>query len=383
VEVAGSVDHYHVHRPEQPRRIAAVPALLAVVAVVVWLAAAIAFRPVRVTVDGATHIVPTGTTAAEIVRRGLVKAPRGDLRSITGGVARRRGGMPPSVRIDGAAASLSARIPDGAVIESVRGRDVTESVVTTVAATPVPVVESGTGPELTIISLGSAGLAVVRMGTVSHSIIESTPLAPASPMMVRRSPLSAGSRVIALTFDDGPWPGQTERVLDILKNDGVRATFFMLGIRARIAPDLAKRVVAEGHSVGNHTQSHAQLRRVSPGVVRAQMEGGRGSIEAATGVKTVWFRAPGGEVSPVVMAEAQALGERVIRWDVDPADWRKPPAPAIVGRVVGGLRPGAVVLLHDGGGDRNQTIAALPEIIRIAREQGYRFVTLDEMYAGK
>jgi peptidoglycan/xylan/chitin deacetylase (PgdA/CDA1 family) len=148
----------------------------------------------------------------------------------------------------------------------------------------------------------------------------------------------------------------------------------------RAHPDLARRVAAEGHTIGNHTHSHPNLTRVSPAVVRSQMTVGAGAIQDVTGVKTRFFRAPGGSVNGVVQAEAAALGERIVRWTVDPNDWRKPSTGAVIGRVVSATQPGAVVLLHDGGGDRNQTIEALPEIIRVLREQGFRFLTLDELY---
>jgi peptidoglycan/xylan/chitin deacetylase (PgdA/CDA1 family) len=138
-------------------------------------------------------------------------------------------------------------------------------------------------------------------------------------------------------------------------------------------------VVEEGHLVGNHSQTHQMPRSSTPGRVASQMRAGRDTIRRVTGVESRWFRAPAGIVTPLVRIQAAALQERIVRWTVDPADWRRPGSSVIVRRVVRNARPGAIVLLHDGGGDRRQTIAALPGIIRALKAQGYRFVTLDEL----
>jgi len=172
---------------------------------------------------------------------------------------------------------------------------------------------------------------------------------------------------------------QTERVLSVLRAEGVQATFFMVGARIRMAPALARSVVEGGHLVGNHTQTHAMLRRATPGQVRYQLQTGAATVRTYLGVEPGWFRAPGGGVTPVVRAEAAALGERIAGWTVDPADWRKPSPDVLVRRVVGMTRPGSIVLMHDGGGDRASTIAALPRIIGALRSRGYRFVTLDDL----
>lgn len=348
-----------------------------------WAVSASAYAPVTVTVDGVTRSIPMGTTAEELAASGLVKAPRGDLLSVTGEVAELEGGSIPVVLVDGEVAPPHARITVGSNVTSERGDDAVEAAITTITATPVPVLEEGRGPDTRLESIGAPGLSVVKVGVVSGSVVESTPLVAATPMRVKRMPLAPNTKVVALTFDDGPWPGQTERVLDILRQEGVHATFFMLGIRVRAHPDLAKRIVDEGHSVGSHTMTHPILTKVPGDVVRNQLVWSQDLIAQTTGVRPIFFRAPGGAVNSVVRSEANALGMRVVHWTADPADWRKPPASAIVDRVVSATGPGAIVLLHDGGGERSQTIAALPQIIHQLRQRGYRFITLDEMYDGQ
>jgi len=375
------VRSYHVQRPGAHGSQPIAAALVVAGVLALWAASAFAFAPTRVTVDGVPRTLPMGTTVAEVAASGVTTATFGDLVSVGGSVATTGGGLPPAVALDGRAAARDARVPDGAVLVSSRGVDVTESVVTTLAATDIPVVEEGDGPTVTLTSLGAPGLAIATIGEVSGELVEGAPLVEASPMVLVRSGPPSGSKLVALTFDDGPWPGQTEAVLEILARERVRATFFMLGLRVQRAPDLARRVVAEGHVVGNHTQSHTLLARAPLARIRYEMATGETVIKRYTGVEPTWFRAPGGSVSPAVKAQAKALGERMAGWGIDPGDWKRPPARFIVQRVVAAARPGAIILLHDGGGDRKQTIDALPAIIGQLKAQGYTFVTLDEMYA--
>jgi peptidoglycan/xylan/chitin deacetylase (PgdA/CDA1 family) len=169
-------------------------------------------------------------------------------------------------------------------------------------------------------------------------------------------------------------------VLEILAAENVKATFFMMGMLVQRSPSLAKRVVAEGHLVANHTQGHRLLGHATPAQVVYEMATGEATIRRYTGVEPTWFRAPGGTVTPAVKQQAKAIGERIAGWTLDTMDWKKPPAYQIVKRVVGNVKPGAIVLMHDGGGDRKQTIDALPNTIRQLKAMGYTFVTLDQMY---
>jgi peptidoglycan/xylan/chitin deacetylase (PgdA/CDA1 family) len=345
-------------------------------------AAMSAFGPVVVTVDGRPRLLPPGATVADVAARGATDAPRGDLIGVGGGVVGPgRGGLP-LMRMDGRRADPGELVRDGSALTSERGRDLREPLVTTLASLPAPVERRGAGPDVVVLSLGAPGTVLLSVGEISRGVAASTTIVPPEPYVAEYRPFPPGTKLVALTFDDGPWPGQTARVLDILRASGVRATFFVVGTWVRSFPALVARQVAEGHVVGNHTSAHGQLRGMSAPAVAAQIAGGAGAITAVTGVPPRWFRAPAGSVNGMVMGQVAAAGQRVVYWDVDPADWRKPPPEVIVRRVVTAIQPGAVVLLHDGGGDRASTIAALPEMIRILKEQGYRFVTLDELYWG-
>ena len=186
---------------------------------------------------------------------------------------------------------------------------------------------------------------------------------------------------VALTFDDGPNPVATPRILDVLKTEGVEATFFLLGRHVERWPDLAHRVAAEGHAIGNHGYHHRKLHFRGPGYVRLDLILGSDAIENAAGRKPALFRAPHGFRSPWVTSIARELGQRTIGWTLGVWDSDRPGAEVIVRRAVEGSRPGTILLLHDGdgydeAGDRTQTAEALPQIIRELRDRGYRFVSL-------
>lgn len=370
---------YHVPRPDaHVHRGVAIGAVVSAALLVV--AAMLAYAPIRVTVDGQGRKVLLGATADKMVDAGYTSAVAGDLLAVDGTMLSKGGGAAPALLVDGRRARPDERVSDGARVQSVRGGDVTETVETTLIATPIPVVEEGRGPDAALSQIGSPGIARAQVGAVSRTVIASATVETATPMVIVRSGELPSGRLVALTFDDGPWPGQTDAILKILADNQVKATFFMLGIRVRADPEIAKRVAEAGHVIGNHSQSHVLLASANERTIRFEMTAGAQSIEQVTGVRPTWFRAPGGSVGPATRARAKALGERIIGWGVDPADWSRPPARFIVRRVMAQMRPGAVVLMHDGGGDRTQTIGALPEIIRQLRAQGYSFVTLDEMY---
>jgi len=193
--------------------------------------------------------------------------------------------------------------------------------------------------------------------------------------------LPRGARDVAITFDDGPNPVATPRILDVLKAEGVVATFFLLGKHVDRWPELARRVSAEGHTIGNHGYYHRKLHVRGPAYVRDDLSRGAESIRKATGRVPLLFRAPHGFRNPWVSSIARSMGQRTVGWTLGVWDSARPGADAIARRAVQGVGSGAVLLLHDGDGydpdgDRTQTADALPVIIRDLRAQGYRFVAV-------
>lgn len=181
--------------------------------------------------------------------------------------------------------------------------------------------------------------------------------------------------VIALTFDDGPNPTYTPQILDILKANGIQATFFMVGRDAEKHPDLVRRVVAEGHVIGNHTWDHAHLSRLSDEQFNAQIDRTTQVLQSISGQEVVCTRPPYGDANPATVAKLAQHGQASVVWSADSRDFEKPGAGAIAQHALAGLTPGGIILVHDGGGDRTQTIAALQPIIDGIRAQGYAFAT--------
>ncbi|WP_395296648.1 polysaccharide deacetylase family protein [Kitasatospora hibisci] len=186
---------------------------------------------------------------------------------------------------------------------------------------------------------------------------------------------ASGGRTVALTFDDGPGPA-TGQVLDLLAQYGARATFCQIGQQAAANPALVRRIIAAGHRLCDHSVDHPQpfaaLSHDRAGYEIAHAE--EQIVRAGgPGTRVSWFRAPGGGFTADNQRIAAGLGLRPLGWSVDPRDWSRPGAASIVASVQSQLRPGGVVLLHDGGGDRSQTVAALKQLLPWLVAQGYRF----------
>jgi peptidoglycan/xylan/chitin deacetylase (PgdA/CDA1 family) len=178
---------------------------------------------------------------------------------------------------------------------------------------------------------------------------------------------------ICVTFDDGPHPQYTPRVLDVLRDHGVRATFFLIGSRVQAYPNLARRIVADGHAIGHHSFHHTEPATTSARQLAAEM---RQTLELFGSVglpATVLFRPPKGKLSPAKLARCQAMGQSIVLWNVDPRDYCCTDAGELRERINElRLRPGDVVLLHD---NLPHTAAALPHLIHRCRERGLKFVT--------
>ena len=184
-----------------------------------------------------------------------------------------------------------------------------------------------------------------------------------------------GSKAIALTIDDGPNPVYTPQVLALLARYRVTATFSMIGIEARAYPAVAREVAAAAHLITNHTWTHLNLTWLPPAVVTEQMSRATDAIHAATGRIPDLFRAPYGAWSPFVLSQCARTGMAPLGWSVDPRDWSRPGVAAIVANIMRNTRTGSIILEHDGGGDRAQTVAALKIVIPRLLAAGYHFRT--------
>jgi peptidoglycan/xylan/chitin deacetylase (PgdA/CDA1 family) len=179
-------------------------------------------------------------------------------------------------------------------------------------------------------------------------------------------------KVVALTFDDGP-SEYTAGFLQVLREKQVHGTFFEIGQEMPGREATMRQILAEGNEIGDHTMNHVEYPDY------AQIAGASERIAAYTHFKPCLFRPPGGAVDSGVIATAAGLGMQTITWDVDPADWSTPGSAAVYSRIVDAAQPGSIILMHDGGGDRSGTLAALPAIIDTLRARGYRFATVTEL----
>jgi cellulose synthase/poly-beta-1,6-N-acetylglucosamine synthase-like glycosyltransferase/peptidoglycan/xylan/chitin deacetylase (PgdA/CDA1 family)/spore germination protein YaaH len=197
---------------------------------------------------------------------------------------------------------------------------------------------------------------------------------------------AGGEHQVALTFDDGPDPTWTPQVLDILQARGVKAAFFLVGVNAEKYPSLVRRIVAEGHEIGNHTYYHPNLALCWPEHIRLELNATQLLIETITGRSTTLFRPPyAADTSPSSLAElaplriANELNYLVVLENIDPQDWARPGADVILQRIKQQRRDGSIILLHDAGGDRAQTIEALPRIIDWLQTRGDTIVPLSAL----
>ncbi len=191
------------------------------------------------------------------------------------------------------------------------------------------------------------------------------------------TPPAHAEKVVALTFDDGPWKNHTEQILDILKKENIKSTFYFVGRAIEENPAIAKLVVDQGHALGNHTWRHI-MEDMDVATAAEELGNTARLIYQTTGVKTTLMRPPGGNLSGELVNYAKQQGFMVTMWSADSSDYMVS-APLIVDNVLSNTKPGGIILLHDGGGDRSATVEALPQIISALKGQGYKFVTVPEL----
>ncbi|MGG0239981.1 polysaccharide deacetylase family protein [Bacillus rhizoplanae] len=187
-------------------------------------------------------------------------------------------------------------------------------------------------------------------------------------------------KIMAITFDDGPDPTYTPQILKILHQYNAEATFFMIGFRIQGNPYLIEQVLKEGHEIGNHTMNHLYARSEAGQKLENDILDGKRYLQKWVD-KPLLFRPPGGYINESVFKTATEAGYQIVLWSwhQDPRDWSNPGKDKIVNHVLKNAKSGDIVLLHDGGSDRSQTVEALKEILPALQKQGYRFVKVSEL----
>lgn len=185
-------------------------------------------------------------------------------------------------------------------------------------------------------------------------------------------------KIVAITVDDGPYPQATERILDVLRDEGIKATFFVLGRSAESYPDLVERTAKEGHEIATHGYSHRNMARMSAEECRQEWERAEKTLSARGIAKPTLFRPPSGAYGDTLVRTASACGYRVILWDVDPRDWEGASTDTIVKRITEQVKAGSIILLHDGQYPIHSA-EALRIVIPRLKKEGYSFVTVSQM----
>ncbi len=320
---------------------------------------------VVVTVNAKRVTLPPGeATVAVALRAARVTLTDGVLYSAGSGRALDPHADPARIERNGLPVSRRDPLQPGDRLTVANGQDRVEEVSERV----VPLPANGLPDVEHTLWVTKSGSLVERTGSRSGELVQ---------RVVVTEPTNATPetrRVVALTFDDGPDPKWTPAVLEVLRDEGVTASFCMIGSYARRHAELVKAVADAGHTLCTHTHRHVvNLGRRSPEAIAAEIREGAASIADAVGRHPAFYRAPGGTLTPGVIEEVHRQGMRVLGWSVDPHDWRRPGSAAILERVASRITPGAIVLLHDGGGDRSQTVDQLRELIRRLRAQGFEF----------
>lgn len=273
---------------------------------------------------------------------------------------------PALLYVDGKPAKLGTRVRPGDHVGVLEGRNRIESVF--VRPDVVPPAHPLPDLEGDLWAPGANGLTFDAVGVRSGEV---------HPQLVVHAPVDATrvpGRVIALSFDDGPDPRYTPRILDILEHSGVHATFCVVGYEARARPDLLQREHNDGDMVCDHTEHHAHLDQLAAPDIDNEISSPATFMQQTIGVAPTFVRLPYEGVNPTVIDVIHRRGRRILAWNIDPADYNRPPASVIASRVLSAARPGAIVLMHDGGGDRSNTVAALPTIISGLQARGFSIV---------
>lgn len=377
---------------KRPKKKASIVSLIvaAVILVGIGVGAYLYLNPptFNTTVNGMTRTVNAGTTVADLVADGAVSPQPGNLVAVDGEVLEQGGGTAFTAKLNGedVADPATAVLHKGDTVQVDAGTDVMEEYDTKTVEKKPKTVELGEGAIHAIIP-GESGTVEKRTGKISGKTAKEVVKPVQNSTYFRYNANPGDDKVIALTFDDGPWP-TTPELLDVLKEYDVKATFFTIGNQIADYPDAMEREVKEGHQICTHSWDHAEgsgngvdMTIMSPEEQVEEITKGQEAITKVTGGEAPKvFRSPGGNFHDEIIWNVAPYVSYEIGWNVDTEDWRTPGADTIAERILS-AKSGDIVLMHDGGGPRSQTIEALKIALPQLKEKGYKFVTLDELLA--
>lgn len=369
-------------------------ALVVAIALLVTIASCVSSRvadaqTVTLTVNGAQREVGGSQDIAALLASGVQTMP-GDLLAVDGSVLEQGAGYPATVEVDGTIQTdYATKLADGADVRLSRGGDIMEPSRQEERSRAIVGEVRGNGPVHVRTQEGRAGKERVTVGETSGAVVVDEVIDEGEPAVYEGLYVNTdGEKVIALTFDDGPLADYTPQVLDILKENDAKATFFTIGtnVERAGASDIVKRTADEGHQVCTHSYDHAagsgqgvNMAYMTAEEQVAEVQRGQDALRAVIGDSTsTVFRAPGGNFPAEVWGNVAGLISAEIGWNVDTSDWESGSADAVASTIMA-AKPGDIVLMHDGGGNRTATVEGLRKALPELKKQGYRFVTVDEL----
>ena len=358
-------------------------AVVAIVGVLLW-----SNRKVSITLNGEETSVRVGSTCEQVIQTAGLSPKAGNLVSVSGKRLEEGSGYAFTASLNGNELSEDDangyHASDGDTLDITDGGDRMEDYDVQVMDEQ-PQLEMGGDAwgNLSYVSQWpKAGQYEMRTGkrsgeTARGDTLEETQDAIVSIHQIK--PDDDSKKLVALTFDDGPAEGYTEKYLDILDKYGIHATFFNLGQNIEEYPDLSKEICDRGSEVMSHTYQHQQLSKLDADALQKEFSSTFSTIESTTGVKTTGFRPPYGDFTEKAWLNSGGLASVSVLWNQDSLDWKRPGVDAIVANSTKDVTSGSIILMHDGGGNRDQDVEALPQIIEKLQADGYEFVTVSEL----
>ena len=340
------------------------------------------FNPLHynVTVNGVTAKVDRNATIADVIDAGYAEPVPGNLLAIDGSVALEGGGDAFAATVDGTATNDPTYVlKKDAVVQIDDGADVTEEYVESEEVVPHGTVETDTSAgadwagSLHVYQKGEDGTKVTRTGAVSGITLTEQTKDPVDSGYRIYNANVGEDKVVALTFDDGPWPETTAQILDVLEANGAKATFFTIGEQISYNTDLVQREHDEGHAVASHNWSHGDVSKMSGSAIRGMKAKVDKALYPVIGITARYDRVPYGLYPDMIDAKA---GWPLIQWSVDPEDWRLRDAGKVTDFVLENVQPGDIILLHD---SLEPSVDAALRIVDALQQQGYTFLTVREL----
>ncbi len=392
---AGGYNSLYDPRNNAPAKKSKAPLVIGIIVAVLAIAALVWFfiipKPFEVTVNGKEVTMKPGSTVATLVEEGYAKPSPGNLLAVDGTLITTGEGEPFSATVNGSPVATDAALSKDMVVEIGDGGDKTEDYTTAEEVIPFGSVNDDMSFEaywagsIHAMQDGQDGLQTTKTGTISGKKVSEV-TKPAVDGGYHNYTVQTSEPVIALTFDDGPWPETTHEILDILEANGAKATFFTIGNQISSYADAVQRANNMGCEVCTHTWDHADgsgqgvdLTLMSADEQIWEVTQGYAAIASAIGKEPVHLlRAPGGNFHDEIINTLWPYLDAEIGWDVDTEDWARPGVDAIVSRILS-VEPGQVILMHDGGGEREQTVEALRQALPELVKRGYKCVTVSEL----